>query len=82
MIDDALKITRDQLGELAVMQHRINESEKLILKRAEMRLDEINRRIQETQPHSLEKSQEYMDLIKERGQLHIIIAQAKASIQI
>ena len=63
------------------MQHRINESERLILKRAEMRLDEVNAGIQKIRSSALDYSQEYRDLIKERGQLHMIIAQAKASIQ-
>lgn len=81
MIDDAINQSRNQLGELAVMRHRINESERLILKRAEMRLDEVNAGIQKIRSSALDHSQEYRDLIKERGQLHIIIAQAKASIQ-
>ncbi|SDH26987.1 MULTISPECIES: hypothetical protein [unclassified Nitrosomonas] len=82
MIDDLKDRSRRQLGELAVMQHRINESEKLILKRAETRLDEVNARIQQIRSSSLDQSQEYMNLIKERGLLHMIIAQAKASIRI
>lgn len=80
MIDQAMSRSRGQLGELAVMQHRVNESEKLILKRAEARLDEVNARIQKIRSSALDLPREYMDLIQERGTLNIIITQARASI--
>ena len=81
MSDDAIKQSRNQLGELAVLQHRIDESERRLLKRAETRLDEVNASIQQIRSSALHHSREYQDLIQERGQLHMIIAQAKANIQ-
>ena len=80
MIDQTINRTRKNIGELAAMQRRINESEKLILKRAEIRLNEVNRRIHEIGPSALDRSREYMDLMHERGVLHRVIAQARASI--
>jgi hypothetical protein len=79
MIDQAINHSRSQLGELAVMQHRINESEKLILKRAETRLDEVNARIQEIRSLAFDQPHEYMNLIQEQGQLNMVIVQARAS---
>lgn len=81
MINQAMNQSRERLGELAVMQHRINESEKMILRRAETRLNEVNTRIQEIWSSSLERPREYMDLMQERGMLNMVIAQARASIQ-
>ena len=81
MINQAMNQSRERLGELAVMQHRINESEKMILRRAEARLNEVNTRIQEIWSSSLERPREYMDLMQERGMLNMVIAQARASIQ-
>ena len=77
MINQAMNQSRERLGELAVMQHRINESEKMILRRAETRLNEVNTRIQEIWSSSLERPREYMDLMQERGMLNMVIAQAR-----
>ena len=77
MINQAMNQSRERLGELAVMQHRINESEKMILRRAEARLNEVNTRIQEIWSSSLERPREYMDLMQERGMLNMVIAQAR-----
>ena len=81
MINQAMNQSRERLGELAVMQRRIDESEKMILRRAETRLNEVNTRIQEIWSYSLERPREYMDLMQERGMLNMVIAQARASIQ-
>ena len=81
MINQAMNQSRERLGELAVMQRRIDESEKMILRRAEARLNEVNTRIQEIWSSSLERPREYMDLMQERGMLNMVIAQARASIQ-
>ncbi|MBK7491151.1 MAG: hypothetical protein KBF68_01015 [Nitrosomonas sp.] len=81
MINQAMNQSRERLGELAVMQRRIDESEKMILRRAETRLNEVNTRIQEIWSSSLERPREYMDLMQERGMLNMVIAQARASIQ-
>lgn len=81
MINQAMNQSRERLGELAVLQHRINESEKMILGRAETRLNEVNTRIQEIRSSSLDRPREYMDLMQERGMLNMVIAQARASIQ-
>ena len=77
MINQAMNQSRERLGELAVMQHRINESEKMILRRAEARLNEVNTRIQEIWSSSLERPREYMNLMQERGMLNMVIAQAR-----
>ena len=77
MINQAMNQSRERLGELAVMQHRIDESEKMILRRAETRLNEVNTRIQEIWSSSLERPREYMDLMQERGMLNMVIAQAR-----
>jgi len=77
MINQAMNQSRERLGELAVMQRRIDESEKMILRRAETRLNEVNTRIQEIWSSSLERPREYMDLMQERGMLNMVIAQAR-----
>lgn len=79
MIDEAMKNSRRHLGELAAMQHRVNESEKRILERATVRLDEVNARIEELRPDAMQKPDEYQDLILERGKLNIVIAHARAA---
>ena len=77
MINQAMNQSRERLGELAVMQRRIDESEKMILRRAETRLNEVNTRIQEIWSSSLERPREYMNLMQERGMLNMVIAQAR-----
>lgn len=77
MINQAMNQSRERLGELVVMQRRIDESEKMILRRAEARLNEVNTRIQEIWSSSLERPREYMDLMQERGMLNMVIAQAR-----
>jgi hypothetical protein len=81
MINQAMNQSREWLGELAVMQRRIDESEKMILRRAEARLNEVNTRIQEIWSSALDRPREYMDLVQERGMLNMVIAQARASIR-
>ena len=81
MINQALKNSRRQLGELAVMQRRVNESEKRIIARAQARLDEVNARLDQIRPTAMKNSREYQDLIQERGTLNIVIAEAKRAIQ-
>lgn len=81
MINKAMGTSRKQLGDLAVMQNRINESERMILRRAEIRLNEVNARIQEIWSSAISsRSREYMDLMQERGILNMVIAQARETI--
>lgn len=80
MANKAIEQSRNHLGELAVMQRRINESEKIILKRAEERLDEVNAQIGRAGKDVLNQSQTYISLIEERDTLHRVITQARASI--
>lgn len=73
--------TRRQLGELGVMAHQIDQAERKILARAEELLEGVQKKIDEASKTVLaqgdEASQEYQDLIMERGRLQHVIAQAR-----
>lgn len=72
---------RRQLGELGVMAHQTEQAERKILARAEELLAEVERKIEDARKTVLAnadtESQQYMDLIEERGRLHQVIANAK-----
>lgn len=70
--------TRARLGELAAMAHQTQEAERRILARATERLDEVQSELKDAGAQALSGGgDKYMDLIKERGQLQQVIAQAQ-----
>ena len=73
--------TRRQLGELGAMAHQTEQAERQILARAEELLEDVQKKIEEARKTVLTdgatKSQEYQDLIMERGRLQHVIASAK-----
>lgn len=76
--------TRDQLGELAGLADRTERTERRILEQAEKRLDEVQAAIERARP-GIEAApdaaqQRYQDLVAERGQLHMVIAQARKAL--
>lgn len=76
--------TRAQLGDLAALADRTQRTEKRILDLAEKRLAEVQAAIDRARPGidvAPDAAQRrYQDLIAERGQLHIVIAQAKQNL--
>ena len=73
--------TRDQLGELAGLAEKTQRTEQRILDQAEKRLADVQAAIERARP-GIEAApdaaqQRYQNLIEERGQLHMVIAQAK-----
>lgn len=71
---------RRQLGELGAMQAQTERVERDILARAEARLAEVEKQLPELRAGALaaagDASQQYQDLILERGHLHQVVAQA------
>jgi len=80
MIKQQMDNSRRHLGELAVMQSRVNETEKRILESALTRLDAVNASLDKLRPAAAKNSKEYQDLILERGHLHHVIAHARTVI--
>lgn len=76
--------TRDNLGELATLAAKTDAAERNILKAAQRRLQEVNaslERLHSGIEGAPDRSQErYLDLVREQGQLHIIIARAQGQI--
>lgn len=76
--------TRGRLGKLAGLASKTEADEKAILEKAEARLQEVNAGLDRHRPGveaAPDASQDrYLDLVQERGQLHIIIAKAKATL--
>jgi len=73
--------THDQLGDLAGLADRTERTERRILEQAEKRLDEVQAALERARP-GIEAApdaaqQRYQDLVAERGQLHMVIAQAR-----
>ena len=73
--------TRDQLGELAGLADRTERTERKILEQAEKRLDDVQAAIERARP-GIEAAPDaaqrrYQDLVSERGQLNMVIAQAR-----
>lgn len=76
--------TRAQLGDLAGLAGKTERTERAILKQAEKRLAEVQAAIDRARP-GVEAApdaaqQRYQDLIAERGQLHLVIAQARKAL--
>lgn len=73
--------TRRQLGELGAMAHQTEQAERRILERAESLLADVQKKIDDARKTVLASgataSQEYQDLIMERGRLHQVIANAR-----
>lgn len=76
-----LSTVRRQLGELGVMSEQTQRAERQILERAQARLEEVEKAIASDRQPALagdgEASQRYQGAIAERGQLQIVIAQAR-----
>lgn len=76
--------TRDNLGELAQLSARTDAAERNILRAAQSRLDEVQAMIQRATPgveSAPARSQDrYLELVKERAQLRLIIARAQGVI--
>lgn len=73
--------TRDQLGELSGLAEKTQRTEQRILAQAEKRLGEVQAAIERARP-GIEAApdaaqQRYQDLVAERGQLNMVIAQAR-----
>lgn len=77
--------TRNQLGELATLSARTDAAEQNILRAAEQRLTEVEAMIKRALPGieaAPDRAQDrYMDLVKERAQLRLIIAKAQGMIR-
>lgn len=69
--------TRRQLGELGVMAAQNEAMDRKILERAESLLQDVQSRIGQSQGKAITESDEYMELIEERGRLQQVIAHAK-----
>lgn len=73
--------TRTHLSNLAGLAERTERTERRILEQAEKRLDEVQAAIEHARP-GIEAAPDaaqrrYQDLVSERGQLNMVIAQAK-----
>lgn len=72
--------TRASLGELAGLAAKTDAAERRILENAEHRLFEVQRELDSIKGAEFgtpEQQEHYSDLIKERGQLHVVIAKAR-----
>lgn len=76
--------SRARLGQLHALASKTESDERAILKKAEARLVEVSAGIERHRPgveSAPEASQDrYLSLVEERGQLHKIIAKAKANL--
>lgn len=76
--------TRRQLGELGAMQADVEKSERAILARAESRLADVEKQIDELHRDALaqfgDAGERYAEMVLERGKLHQVIAQAKETL--
>lgn len=75
---------RDRLGDLAGLADRTERTERRILEQAEKRLDEVQKSIDAARPGieaaSDDEQRKYQDLVAERGQLNLVIAQARKAL--
>jgi 4-diphosphocytidyl-2C-methyl-D-erythritol kinase len=70
--------THKQLGELSVMARQTEDAERRILARANERLGEVETELKAAGAQALTGGgDKYMALIRERGQLQQVIAQAR-----
>lgn len=79
-----LEKTRAHLGELAGLAAKTEAAERRILERAEKRLVQVQAEIEKAAPGAQHADdagqQQYLDLVAERGQLHVVIAKARAAL--
>lgn len=72
------------LGELAVMSHKVTETERRILARGEELLKKAQAEIDESRAAALagdaEASRRYQDAVAERGRCQMVIAQARKNL--
>lgn len=71
---------RTRLATLHALEAKTRQTEQRILERAELRLDDINDRIEELRPRVMideDAADEYQRLIVERGKLHMVVARAR-----
>lgn len=77
--------TRAHLGELHSLAAQTEATERRILSSAEQRLDQVNAEIGRSAPGiegAPDKSQNrYLDLVQERGRLHMVIAKARKALK-
>lgn len=75
---------RDQLGELAGLVEKTRRTEQRILEQAEKRLDEVQAAIARARPGieaaPSDAQRRYQELVAERGQLNMVIAQARETL--
>lgn len=76
--------TRASLGELHSLAAKTEADERGILERAEARLERVVAMIERQRPGveaAPDAAQDrYTDLVRERGQLHVVIAKARAAL--
>lgn len=74
--------THRHLGELATLSHQTQQAEQQILDRAQQRLKEVENALLKAKATAMTGGEdEYMALVKERGQLHQVIAQARHNLK-
>lgn len=77
--------TRAHLGELQGLAAQTEATERRILSSAEKRLDQVNAEIGRAEPGidgAPDNSQNrYLDLVQERGRLHIVITKARKALK-
>lgn len=78
--------TKSQLGELASLQAKTEQTERNILAAAESRLEEVQQLIERLRPGvefaSDPNKERYQQLIAERGQLNIVIARSREALRL
>lgn len=75
---------RTQLGELGALAHKTDAAERKILAAAEERLATVQEQIEQARP-GVEAAGDadqdrYLELVTERGKLHMVIAKAKRAL--
>jgi division protein CdvB (Snf7/Vps24/ESCRT-III family) len=76
-----LPTTHEKLTDLAALADQTERTERRILEQAEKRLQEVQEAIDQATPgvegQDGEAQQQYLDLLAERGHLHMVIAKAR-----
>lgn len=77
--------TRDKLGELGALHAKTDAAEHRILKAAGQRLDAVVAELSKLEPGAEgaddAHQDRYVELVAERGHLHIVIAKARAILE-
>lgn len=77
--------TRSHLGELHALAAQTEATERRILASAKQRLEQVNAEIGRASPGIEgapdESQNRYLDLVQERGRLHMVISRAKKALQ-